>query len=96
MGRPAHDPIGHPEGVHHIKRDQRHMRRLEHVAAGVEDEVRPLAGLGSRSILQSLVHLLPEAREFIFIELHARQHVDAVRDQPEILDALLAPVARLN
>jgi hypothetical protein len=35
-------------------------------------------------------------RQFDIIELHSRQHVDALRDQPEILDFRLAPLAQHN
>jgi hypothetical protein len=40
MGRAAHHLIGDAEGVHNVERKQRDVRRLEHVAAGVKNEIR--------------------------------------------------------
>ena len=39
-GRPAHHPVAHPHRVHDIQRQQRDMRRLHDVAAGVEYHLR--------------------------------------------------------
>jgi hypothetical protein len=44
MGRPAHDLIGDAERIHDIERQQRDMRRLEHIAAGIEHEIRCFGG----------------------------------------------------
>ena len=96
MRRPAHDPIGDAERIHDVERGERHMRRLEHVAAGVEHEVRAFARLCGRAILQALVHLLAEACEFGFIELHARENIHPVGNEPKILDALLAAIAQVG
>ena len=68
---------------------------LEHVAAGVEDEIRALARLGRRTAVQAIAHPLAEPREIAVVELHTRKHVGAVGDQTEILDALPAAFARL-
>ena len=62
MGRPAHDFIGDAERIHDVERGERHVRGLEHIAAGVEHEIRPLARLCGRAILQALVYVLAEAR----------------------------------
>ena len=43
MRRPAHHLVGDAERVHDVERQERDVRRLEHVAAGIEDEIRPLA-----------------------------------------------------
>ena len=75
---------------------QRHVRRLEHVAAGVEHEVRALARLRGRAVLQALVHVLAEPRKFALIKLHARENIHAIGNQPEVFDALLAPIAQLG
>jgi hypothetical protein len=63
MGRPAHHPVGDAERVHNIEGEQRDVRRLEHVAASVEHEVRGLARLRHRR------RLLPEPLQFVVIEL---------------------------
>ena len=91
----AHHIVGNAERVHDVERQKRDVRRLEHVAAGVEHEVRALAWLGRRAAVQPLADALAEPRDIGVVELHARQHVGAVGDQAEILDALLAPLARL-
>ena len=36
----AHDLVAHPERVEHLQHQERDMRRLDDVAAGVEDDVR--------------------------------------------------------
>ena len=40
MGRPAHDLVVGAEHIHDVEAQQRDVRRLEHVAAGVEHHVR--------------------------------------------------------
>ena len=96
MARSAHDFIGDAERVHDIERGERDVRRLENVAAGVKNEIRPLARFDSRTGFKPLVHFLAEARQFIGRQLHARKHVGAVRHQPEIFHARLAALARLT
>ena len=96
MRWPTHYFVGHAERIHNIEREKRDMRRLEHVAAGVEDEIRPLARLWRRPFCKRIGDVLAEPGEFVVVELHAREHIDAVGDQTEILDARLAPLARLG
>ena len=50
MVRPAHHAIGDAERIHDVEREQRDVRRLQHVAAGIEDEVRPLAPCASSRV----------------------------------------------
>ena len=45
MSRPAHDVISNAERVHDVERKQRDMRRLEHVAAGIKDEIGNSLGI---------------------------------------------------
>ena len=40
MGRPAHDVVSDADRIHNVEGKERDMRRLEHIAAGIEDEVR--------------------------------------------------------
>ena len=95
MAGSAHHIIGDAERVHDVERQKRDVRRLEHVAAGVEHEIGAFAGLGRRTAVQPLADALAEPRQIGVVELHARQHIGAVGDQAEILDAFLAPFARL-
>ena len=46
MARAAHDMVGDAERVHDVEGQQRDMRRLEHVAAGVEHEIRRVTSGG--------------------------------------------------
>ena len=88
MGRPAQHLIGDAERVHDVERQQRDMRRLEHVAAGVEDEIRRVrrARIPPR--------LLAQPRQQLVVELHLRDVGHLARDLAEALDALAALLAR--
>jgi hypothetical protein len=44
MSRTAHDLVSDAERIHDVEGKERDMRRLEHIAAGVEHEVGPLVG----------------------------------------------------
>ena len=44
----AHDLIGDAERIQHFEHEQRDMRRLDHVAAGIEHDVRRLPGIRPR------------------------------------------------
>src|SRR4029079_978693 len=96
MRWPAHDAIGHAESIHNVERRQRHMRRLEHIAAGIKYKIRTLAGFRGRAILETLVYILAKTRKIMLAQLHARENIHAIRNQPEILNALLAPVAQFE
>ena len=95
MGRPAHHLVADAERIHDVERQQRDMRGLQQVAAGVEDEVRRgvaaliVAAAGSRDPLA-------EPRQNVVVELHARLHGDLAIELAEGLDALAALVARLG
>ena len=67
MGRAAHDLIGDAERIHDVERQQRDVRRLEHVAAGVEHEVGFLAGHAA------CLGALPQPGQQRVVELHLRQ-----------------------
>ena len=84
MGRAAHDLVGDAERVHDVECQQGNMRRLEHVAARVEDEVGRLRGLAV------VVCLLTEPRQHRLVELQARDMGDVTRDLAEALDPLTA------
>ncbi len=96
MGRATHNPVRHAERIHDIERCQRHVRGLEDVAAGIEDKVRTLTGLRSRAILQPSIHILAEPLQFPCVELHPREDIDPVGNQPEIIDSLLTPTAQFR
>jgi hypothetical protein len=89
MRRATHDVVAHVDGVHDVEREQRDMRRLEHVAAGVEDDVGRFRGGALRA------RVLAEACELRIGQLHLRKMRDIARDQPETFDAGLALLARL-
>ena len=80
MGRAAHDLIGDADRIHDVERQQRDVRRLEHVAAGVEYEIGFLAG-------HRLVGALAQPRQQRVVELHLRQVLHLDRDLAEGFDA---------
>ena len=83
MGRAAHDGIADAERIHDVERKKRDVRRLEHVAAGVEDEIRRRVGRGARCVL-------PEPRQQRVVELNARHRMDVARDLAKTIDAAAA------
>jgi hypothetical protein len=91
MGRPAHRPIGGADDIHDIERQQRDVRRLEHVAAGVEHEIRPRFFPGG--VLRA-VGLLPQPRQQLIVELHARDMGHVARDLAETVDPHFALLPR--
>ena len=70
MAGTAHHRIGDAERVHDVERKQRDVRRLQHIAAGVEHEIRHFAGDGHRG------GALAEPLECGMIELQPRQRGD--------------------
>src|SRR5262245_32078043 len=96
MRRTAHDTISHAESVHNVERRQRHVRRLEHVASGVEHKVRALAWFSGRCTFEALAHMLTKTCKVTLIQLHACENIHAVGNQPEVLNALLAPIAQFG
>jgi hypothetical protein len=72
------------------------LRRLEHIAAGIKHKIRALAGFRGGAILEALVYILAKTRKVALAQLHARENVHTVRNQSEILNALLAPVAQFR
>ena len=88
MGWTAQHPIGDAERVHDIEREQRDVRRLEHVAASVEHEIGlrlRLRGVGPRALAEPF-------QQFV-LELQPREMVDVAGNAPEALDPL-APAYR--
>ena len=83
MGRAAHDLIGDADRIHDVERQQRDVRRLEHVAAGVEHEIGFLAGRG-------LIGALAQPRQQRVVELHLRNMLHLDRDLAEGFDAVAA------
>ena len=65
MGRAAHHLVADAERIHDVEREQRDVRRLEHVAAGVEDEIR-------RRVRGGPLCALPEPRQQLVVELQPR------------------------
>ena len=82
MGRSAQHLIGDAERVHDIEGKKRDVRRLEHVATGVEDEIRRRVGLRGAFLTQS--------RQDLIAELHLRDMGDLARDLAEALDPVTA------
>ena len=93
MGRPAHHLPGHAERVHDVEREQRDVRRLQHIAAGVEHEVRPLRSRARAETWASVGHL-SEPLEQRIVELHLGEIAHVAIDQAERLDAALAQLGR--
>jgi hypothetical protein len=87
VARAAHHLIGDPNRVHDIEGEQRDVRRLEHVAAGVEHEIRQRVRGGHRD------GFLPEPLQEHIVELQAGYVVHVARDLAEILHPVPAPVA---
>src|SRR5215510_1586085 len=69
MRRAAHHTISHAESVHNVERRQRHVRRLEYIAPGVEHEVRALARFCGRAVLETLVHMLTKTCKVALAQL---------------------------
>ena len=86
MGRSAHHLINDAERIHDVEREQRDVRGLEHVAAGVEYEVRRFGWCRGRC------RFLAEPLQHRVIELQAGQHGDVPADLAEACDALAPPL----
>ena len=82
VGRPAHHLIVGADRVHDVEAEQRDVRRLQHVAAGVEHHV---GQLGARRLLR---RLLAEPDQRVLGKLQPRQHADVLADLAELGDAL--------
>src|SRR4029079_11256687 len=63
MSGTAHDTVSHAEFIHDVERRQCHVRRFEHIAAGVEYKVRPLTRFRRRAVFEALVHILTKTRK---------------------------------
>ena len=87
--RPAHHLISDAERIHDVEGEQRDMRRLQHIAAGVEHEVRRLGRHRSR-------------RRFLAEPLQHRRHRAAIATawstsrlmSRNVVDALAAPLGQ--
>src|SRR4051812_31653275 len=88
MAGPAHHLVADAERVHDIEREQRDMRRLEYVAAGIEYEVRDL---GRRRYRR---RFLAEPLQHLAVELQAREHGDVAAEIAVPLHAEAAPVGQ--
>src|SRR5712692_10089974 len=99
MARPAQHLVGDAERVHDVERGERDVRGLEHVAAGVEHEIRRLPSLtlprlrGARE--GGAGRRLAEPGQQLVLELHLRDMGDLARDLAVALDALPALLGRL-
>jgi hypothetical protein len=65
-----------------------------HIAAGVEDEVGPLAGGGGDRREAARIVALAETVQLLVGELQLREHVDAVSDRAIAHHALAPPILR--
>ena len=79
MGRPTHHLIADAERVHDVERQERDVRRLEHVAAGIEYEIGQLPR-------RVLFGNLAEPRQQRVVELQPRQRIDVARYRAKALD----------
>ena len=84
--RPTHHVIADTECIYDIKRKQRDVRCLQHVAAGVEYEIWRLTRLRHRD------GFLTEPLQHLIIELQAGKHTHVLAHAAEILHALSAPI----
>ena len=87
--RAAHHVVGDAERIHDVEREQRNVRGLEHVAAGVEDEVR------NRIRRAVAAGLLAQPREHLVAELHLGNVRDLARDLAKSFDPVAALRGRL-
>jgi len=78
-GVAAHHLIGHAEPVEHIEHEQRDVRRLDHIAAGVEDDVR------CRVVLIGGTQRRRHPLQHFGRELQPRDDPGAVRHADEVL-----------
>src|SRR5580700_5322164 len=94
MGRAAHDTIADAERVHDVERHERDVRRLEHIAAGVEHEVRwrvgPLPSLPRKRGRIRWGLALPQALQERVVELQPRDLIDVARDLAKAFDTAAA------
>ena len=90
MGWPAHHPISDAERIHDVEREQRDVRGLEHVAAGVEHEIRRL-GIA----LVARLRALAEPRQQVVGQLQLRQRGDVAPKIAERVDAAPPPLRQL-
>ena len=91
MARPAQDLVAHVERVQDIEREQRDVRGLQHVAAGIEHDLRRLGSF----FVRLAARVLAEPRQLRVGELHARELHHVARDQAETVDTELALLIRL-
>ncbi len=85
MRRPAHHLIVGADRIHDVEAEQRDVRRLEDVTAGVEHDIRQVLACGL------LRRLLAEPDQIAFRELQPRQHGHILANLAELGDAGLAP-----
>jgi hypothetical protein len=90
MRRSAHHLIGDAERIHDVEGEECDVRRLEHVAAGVKNEIRRLF------CATRLLGALPQALQQCVIELDARQMRDLARNFAETIDAIFALYCRVG
>ena len=89
MAWAAHHLIADAERIHDVEGEQRDMRRLEHVAAGVEHEIRRLARCGGRG------RFLAEPRQHLIVDLKLRQHRYVASEVAVFLQALAPPCRQI-
>jgi hypothetical protein len=85
MARSAHHLIADAERIHDVEGEQRDVRCLEHVAAGVEHEIRRLARGAHRS------RLLAEPRQHFVVELKLREDRNFAAEIAVFFQRLLPP-----
>jgi hypothetical protein len=85
MARAAEHPVADTEPVHDIEREQRDMRRPQHIAASVEHEIRQLVA-GRRRCTP-----LTEPLQRGVVELQLRQGGNVTAEIAERLHALAPP-----
>jgi hypothetical protein len=89
VGWPTHHPVANAERVHDIEGEQSDVRRLEHITAGVEHEVRDFSRLRHRC------RLLAEPLQHVAIELQTREYSHVPAEITEFPNTLTAPVGEL-
>src|SRR6516164_609149 len=84
VGGAAHHRIGDAERIHDVEGQERDVRGLEHIASGVEDEVRRRGSLWGGPLAQPAQQLV--------IELQARYVCHLARNPAKTLDPVPATV----
>ncbi len=88
MRGPAHDTVGDAYRIQNVEREKRDVRRLQHIAAGIKDD------LGRFRFLDFGERVLAEARKLGIAQLHPRKRHHVARNDTKPFYALPSPLIR--